>query len=144
MGRDLVVALTTEGFEESVVLSDAKSQPSYLEEFTVPKGVTARNAEDGIEFLDPEGKVILAYGRGLAHDASWPAAGPDASSPVSVRLAEAAPAVVVPTVVPTTAPAIDADSPTTTSTTIEVPAGPTSSLPSATTSPSPARPTSTC
>jgi len=114
-GRDLSLALTSDGFEESVVLADAKAPASYTEEFTVPLGVTARNADDGIEFLDRDGKVLLTYGRGLAHDATWPAAGPDATAPVTVRLVEATPAAVPATPVPTTTTTtIDPGLPTTT------------------------------
>ena len=105
-GRDLVLVLTGDGFEESVVLPDSGASPSYVAEFRMPAGLSARNAASGIEFVDPSGKVIATYGEGLAYDSSFPAAGPAAASPVSVRLAPDAGGAV-----DTTTPAGDASLP---------------------------------
>ncbi len=84
-GRDLKVVPTPDGFEESVVLPDAKSPASYREELTLPVGVTARDATaGGIELVDKTGTVIATFGSGFAYDAS--SSGGILPTPVSVRV----------------------------------------------------------
>jgi RHS repeat-associated protein len=85
-GRDLVLALTPDGFEESVVLPDAAGPPSYVDQLVLPAGVTARQGTSGVELVDAQGAVVGVFGAGIASDASFPAGGPAAATPVSVRL----------------------------------------------------------
>jgi RHS repeat-associated protein len=114
-GRDLVLALTTEGFEETVVLPDASSPNAYLDEFVLPVGVSARNADVGVEFVDAKATVVATFSNGVAFD-SAPGA-KRAAAPVSVRaLPGATPST------PTTAP----------STTIPPTATPSTTIPSST------------
>ena len=87
-GRDVVVSLRNDGIEESVIVPDAKAPASYLAQFHVPPGVSAHDLETGgVEFVDAAGEVLASFGSALAYDASFPAAGPAAMAPVSVRLA---------------------------------------------------------
>ena len=106
-GRDLVLSLTPDGYEEKVILADAGGGASYLEQFSLPAGVTARNGPAGVEFLDAGADVVATYGGGVAFDATFPRSGPQATTPVSVRLSAATPTPRPPgsTVPPTTAPA---------------------------------------
>lgn len=82
-GRDIKVVLTPDGFEESVILPDAKAPAAYREELSLPAGVSVRDANAGVELVDKAGKVIAAYGGGFAYDASYPRG--DLPAPVSVR-----------------------------------------------------------
>lgn len=82
-GRDIKVVLTPDGFEESVILPDAKAPANYREELALPAGVTVRDTKAGVELVDKAGKVIAAYGGGFAYDASYPRG--DLPAPVSVR-----------------------------------------------------------
>jgi hypothetical protein len=84
--RDLLLTPTPDGFEESVILADADASPSYLDEFVLPAGATARQGASGVEFLDAAGNVFARFGEGLAFDASFPAGGPVGTTPVSVTL----------------------------------------------------------
>ena len=90
-GRDLVVELTTDGFEESVVLPDASSPASYTEELVLPAGYTARQAGTEIEILDRKGALYGAFGSGRAFDSAQTASGGGAETAVSVRLTSAQP-----------------------------------------------------
>ncbi|MGH9223932.1 MAG: DNRLRE domain-containing protein [Acidimicrobiales bacterium] len=82
-GRDLQIALTLDGFEESVVLADRSQAASYTVEFVLPTGVTARQVDAGIEFIDGSGSVVARYGSGIAFDANG------ANAPVEVKLTDA-------------------------------------------------------
>jgi hypothetical protein len=44
-GRDLSLTATPDGFKESVVVFDLSAPASYVEEFVLPPGVTARSAD---------------------------------------------------------------------------------------------------
>lgn len=86
-GRDLVLGLTPDGFEESVILADASGPPSYLSQLVLPAGLSARQASSSmVELVDAAGSVVGAFGGGIAFDASFPAAGPAATTAVNVRL----------------------------------------------------------
>lgn len=82
-GNDLTLDLTSDGVEESVVLADARAEPTHTVEFAVPAGVTARDSERGVELVAADGTAIASFGSGLAHDAG-PAGG--AVAPVSVHV----------------------------------------------------------
>lgn len=83
-GRDLKIALTPTGFEESVVLPDANAPATYRDELVLPTGVTVRQAKESVELLNKAGAVIATFGGGFAHDADFP--GGAVPTPVSVRL----------------------------------------------------------
>lgn len=83
-GRDVVVSLTTTGFEESVVISGA-AQGSYQQDLTLPPGVTARQEASGVELVDSSGSVIGQMSGGWATDATG-AEGPIATTFVSQAL----------------------------------------------------------
>ncbi len=69
--RDVTESLLVHGAEEGVVLHKATDPTSYTTTFTVPAGVTAKQlANYGVEFVDPAGKQLLAYGGGFTHDAN--------------------------------------------------------------------------
>gem|GEM_PF-1400120 len=67
-GRDVTEALTVDGFEETVVLPDARAGAAYTDELSLPAGVVARDAASGIELVDAKGAVVAALGGGVAHD----------------------------------------------------------------------------
>lgn len=83
-GRDVIMALTPDGFKASVVLPDANAPASYTEELVLPAGVSVRQAEQGVELVDKAGKALATYGGGFAYDADGPAG--TLPTPVSVRL----------------------------------------------------------
>lgn len=85
-GRDLVLTPTPDGYKEEVVLPDAAAGATYREVFGLPEGVVARDAPAGVEFVDGEGVVVATLGGGIAYDAAFPAAGPAATTPVSVHV----------------------------------------------------------
>ena len=85
-GVDLTLAPTPDGFKETVTLPDAKAPATYLDEFALPEGVTARQGEGGVEFVDAEGTVLGVFRHGVAYDAAFPGAGVGATAPVSTRL----------------------------------------------------------
>lgn len=95
-GRDVQVQLRPDGFEESLLLASAAALAvpggaaaagSDTETFTLPAGVTARQAKTGVEFLDRTGAVIASYGGGSAQDSKIdPRSGDPASSPVTTTL----------------------------------------------------------
>jgi YD repeat-containing protein len=85
-GRDLLLAATVNGFEDSVVLRDSSSPGSHRMEFGLPTGVSARQVDRGIEFVDESGAVLAVYGRGLAFDSSGTIDELPAETPVAVRL----------------------------------------------------------
>ena len=94
-GRSLELAVTPEGFEETVVVPDAGAPVTYLDHISLPAGVRARQASPtDIEFVDGAGAVVATFGGGMASDATFPAAGLAATTPVTVRLVgtEATPA----------------------------------------------------
>ncbi|CAN5813840.1 hypothetical protein BH23ACT12_BH23ACT12_02690 [soil metagenome] len=95
-GKDLVLSATTDGYKEKVVLPDASAGPSYLEEFLLPAGVTARNGAEGVEFVDPAGQVLGTLGGGVAYDAALERLGPRVSTPVFARLSETPPKTEAP------------------------------------------------
>jgi YD repeat-containing protein len=68
-GRDLVVELTADGFEETAVVANRSQPTSYTVEFTLPGGVSARQGEGVVEFVDATGGFVARYGSGLAIDA---------------------------------------------------------------------------
>jgi RHS repeat-associated protein len=88
-GRDLVLAATAEGFKESVILPGASAPASYSEELVLPAGLGARQGPGGVELVDAAGAVVATYANGTAHDAAFPANGPDGLTPVVVTLADA-------------------------------------------------------
>ena len=67
----------------------------------LPAGVSARDGEAGVDFVDGEGRVVATLANGTAYDAAFPAAGPGASTEVSVRLVPGRP-VRLPDPAPTT------------------------------------------
>ncbi|HEX2046188.1 MAG TPA: DNRLRE domain-containing protein, partial [Acidimicrobiales bacterium] len=83
--RDLTVALTTTGFEETVVVPDAAAGTTYLDELVLPPGVSARQAGTGVDLIDGTGAVVASFGGGLAFDAANRAG---SVTPVSLRLGE--------------------------------------------------------
>lgn len=95
-GRDLQVQLRPDGFEESLLLATraalaapggAGAAGSYTETFTLPVGVTARPAPNGVEFDNSTGGVVATYGGGSAQDSKIdPRSGDPASSPVTTTL----------------------------------------------------------
>jgi hypothetical protein len=88
--RDLRVQLVVGGLEEFVVAPDAAAGASYLTEATLSAGMTARDSEAGVEFLDAAGTVVATMSDAWAADAHQPL---PALAPVTVRLiAPAAPA----------------------------------------------------
>ena len=88
-GRDLVLTPTPDGVKETVVLPDAKSPASYTEELVLPAGVSARDAEAGVELVDAAGEVVATMANGWAVDAR-PVPGPDGITPVAVCLVDKA------------------------------------------------------
>lgn len=95
-GRDVVMALTGSGIKENVVLADAKSPPTYIDELVLPPGMTARAAAADIELRDAKGELVATFAGGLAHDASFPGAGPAAATPVTLKLLERSPSATSP------------------------------------------------
>ncbi|HVM01160.1 MAG TPA: DNRLRE domain-containing protein, partial [Acidimicrobiales bacterium] len=85
----LELALTPDGFKETVVLPDAASPPTYLDRFVLPAGMGARQGADGVEFTDASGAVVASFGGGFAFAADFPAGGADTTAPVAVRLVAA-------------------------------------------------------
>ncbi len=95
-GRDLVLTPTPDGVKETVVLPDADAAASYREQLVLPEGVSARDAQAGVELVDAKGEVVATLANGLAFDAS-PVPGPGHSTPVVVHLVDmAAPAEAEP------------------------------------------------
>jgi RHS repeat-associated protein len=92
-GRELVLVPTDDGVEESVVLPDAASPTTWREEISLPPGLSAREADSAIELVDAAGAVVASFGRAAAWDASYPAAGPAATTAVSLRLVSMADSV---------------------------------------------------
>jgi alpha-tubulin suppressor-like RCC1 family protein len=84
-GRDVSIQVQIDGFKETVTLPNARAGSSYIDEVEMPPGVTARQAEHGVEFVDQVGSVVAGFGDGFAWDATFPKS---AASfiPVSVRL----------------------------------------------------------
>lgn len=85
-GRDLLVTMTTTGFEDSVVLPDPAAGNSWRAEFTFPRRLSVREVASGLEFVDRDGEVVATYGDGVAFDGSGSEQAPAASAPVAVRL----------------------------------------------------------
>ena len=69
-GRDLVLAATTSGVEESVVVPRPELGGSYNDRLTLPRNATARNAAGNVEIVSAAGKVIARFGGGEAFDAA--------------------------------------------------------------------------
>ena len=88
-GRDLALALTVDGVEESVVLPDAHADRAHRVQFALPAGLTARQSGGHVEFVDAKGAAVASFGSGLARD-SGPGGG--SVAPVAVRLASSSPA----------------------------------------------------
>jgi len=84
-GRDLTMGLIPGGVEETVTLPSAATGASYLDEILLPRGVTARQADAGIELVDADGAIVAVFDGGAAFDAAFPAS-MTAVTPVSVRL----------------------------------------------------------
>lgn len=105
-GRDVVEQVTADGAEESVVVPTRAALGSatgaYRDVFTVPAGVTGRQAKalgdgssPGVEFVNSTGAVVASFGGGSAADSSGslglpggvgPADREPARSPVITRL----------------------------------------------------------
>jgi hypothetical protein len=85
-GRDVVMSLTGTGIKENVVLADAKAPATYVDELSLPPGVTAHPTAAGIDLADASGEVVASVAGGLAHDASFPRAGPASATPVTLML----------------------------------------------------------
>ncbi|WP_104435514.1 DNRLRE domain-containing protein [Kineococcus xinjiangensis] len=103
-GRDFQVTVTETGAEEAVLLASpaqvaaaggAEAAAVYRSVFTLPAGVTARQAAPrddidasvlGVEFVDAAGAVIATYGGGKAFDSSRDATGEPAVTAVATRL----------------------------------------------------------
>jgi RHS repeat-associated protein len=98
-GADLEHRVTAEGIEESVVVPTAAGPSSYVDRFDLPPGVSARQAEGGVEFVGGDGTVVGRFVDGVAFDS---AASP-ATTRVSVQLAKVGPSWVTVTV------SVDAD-----------------------------------
>lgn len=81
-GRDLKLGLTRDGFEESVVLPDANSPGSYIDELVLPPGTKRRHCGRGAP--RPKRGCHRTFGGGFAYDASFPRG--DIPVPVSVRV----------------------------------------------------------
>ncbi|MDQ2826324.1 MAG: DNRLRE domain-containing protein [Actinomycetota bacterium] len=100
-GRDLALDLSSNGVEETVTLADRQAATTYLDEFTLPAGVTAKPRDGGgVTFADAAGAEIATFAPGLAFDSAGPGGGPGTIGAVSVRLVGVAP--------PTKAPAVGA------------------------------------
>jgi RHS repeat-associated protein len=69
-GSSIAVALTSNGFEESVAAPSVLAPSTYTEQLVVPAGVTAVSTGSGVELLDSSGAVIGTYGSGIATDAA--------------------------------------------------------------------------
>jgi RHS repeat-associated protein len=127
-GRDVVMSLTGAGIKENVVLADAGAPTTYLDELVLPPGVTARTGETGIELVDAKGEVVAHFKPGLAHDASFPAGGPAATTPVVLRLldskASAAPTEASTPPTEASAPTTETSAPTTEAPTVDAVAEP--------------------
>lgn len=103
-GRDFTVSATATGAEESVLIASraevtaaggAKAAAVYRNTFTLPAGVTVRQAPAdagvdpttlGVQFLDATGAVIATFGGGKAFDTSSNEVGEPATTPVATRL----------------------------------------------------------
>jgi len=99
-GRDLTLAVTAAGVEESVVLASAAASGTYRGELVLPDGATARKAPAGVEVVDGDGRAVALFGHGMAFDAKG------AVAPVLVRIVEgpAAETTALPTTTTTTVP----------------------------------------
>lgn len=81
----LLVTLRADGgFKESLVLDAPGGPSSYDDLVTMPAGVTARQADGGVEFV-ADGVVVAAFRDGWAFDSSTTTAGVD-GVPVTVEL----------------------------------------------------------
>ncbi len=85
-GRDVEVTLGPTGFKEAVVLPTLPAPASYLDEFVLPPGVTARPSRVGVDFLDRRGQTVASFGGGIAFDAADTASGDGAETSVTTRL----------------------------------------------------------
>ena len=83
-GRDLILALSATGFEETVVAPTAKAASTYTDEFVLPAGVTARDGDGGVEFVDAKAAVLATLSNGVAPDAAPGAK--RAAAPVTVQV----------------------------------------------------------
>lgn len=80
--RDVTVAWTASGWEESVVLPSASGPAGYVTELSVPEGVTARDVAGAVEFVDADGELFGVFGGGYAHDAKITRSGVGAETEV--------------------------------------------------------------
>ncbi|MDQ6927476.1 MAG: DNRLRE domain-containing protein, partial [Actinomycetota bacterium] len=87
-GRDLSLALVPDGVEQSVVVPSAQSPTTYLNDLTLPPGLSAREATGGIEFVDGAGAVVATFGGAMAYDASFPKVVADNMGPVGVHIVD--------------------------------------------------------
>lgn len=67
-GRDLTLAVTAAGIEESVVLPSAAASGTYRNQLVLPEGARARESAAGVEILDRQGDAVALFGNGLAYD----------------------------------------------------------------------------
>ncbi|MGH9155014.1 MAG: PA14 domain-containing protein, partial [Acidimicrobiales bacterium] len=84
--RDLLIAVTPDGVEETVVVPDIAAGGSYVDELTLPAGLSARDGAGGVELVDSSGTVVARFDNGWAYDESRTTA----PVPVAVRLASPA------------------------------------------------------
>ncbi|HVM15074.1 MAG TPA: hypothetical protein VM287_12215 [Egibacteraceae bacterium] len=132
-GRDLTLAVTAAGVEESVILPSPAASGTYRSQLVLPDGATARQAPAGVEVLDRDGRAVALFGHGMAFDAKW------AVAPVLVRIVEgpAAETTALPTTTTTTAPPTTTTTPSGSSATTSTTVAPTTTT---TTPPLPAAP----
>jgi hypothetical protein len=64
------IQLTTVGFEESLVVNSAAGPSSYQITFQLPAGVTARQDDSGVVFVDANGATLSTFSSGIAFDAN--------------------------------------------------------------------------
>ena len=83
-GSALSEQFLVDGAEESLTLASAAGPASYTDEFTLPPGVSVRQARAGVEFIGAAGTVLARFGGGRAYDSARGRGG--AEAPVSVRL----------------------------------------------------------
>jgi len=86
-GPQVRIRAVVSGFEQDFVIADAR-QAVFPEELVLPKGVTIRQVNGGIELLDGMGMVIARFGGGHAVDDAKvdPVFGSGAETPVYTRL----------------------------------------------------------
>lgn len=86
-GRELTLDLTSNGIEETVTLPARGAPTTYVDEFDLPAGVTARPREGGgVAFVDAGGSEVASFAPGLAFDSAGDGGGPGTIGTVTVKL----------------------------------------------------------